>query len=75
MISAFVRLFALRPFLSMAILGVPVFTLIVVGFFAIWAVKLLFFVVLPIVLVVWLVRKVTRSKAPVAPVQPIDPVI
>lgn len=75
MISAFVRLFALRPFLSMAILGVPVFTLLVVGFFAIWAVKLLFFVVLPIGLVVWLVRRMTRSKAPVSPVQPIDPVI
>ncbi len=75
MLSAFARLFALRPLLSMAILGVPVFTLVAIGFFAIWAVKLLFFVVLPIVLVVWLVRKMTRSKAPAAPIQPIDPVI
>lgn len=75
MLSAFVRLFALRPILSMAILGVPVFTLIVIGFFAIWAVKLLFFVVLPIVLVVWLVRKVTRSTGTATPVPPIDPVI
>lgn len=75
MLTAFARLFALRPLLSMAILGVPVFTLIVIGFFAIWAVKLLFFVVLPIVLVVWLVRKVSRSKTSPAPVRPIDPVV
>ncbi len=75
MLSAFARLFALRPLLSMAILGVPVLTLVAVGFFAIWVVKLLFFVVLPIVLVVWLVRKVTRNKGAAAPVQPIDPVI
>lgn len=66
MLSAFAQLFALRPLLSMAILGVPVVTLIVIGFFAIWAVKLLFFVVLPIVLVVWLVRKFSRSQSGVA---------
>ena len=75
MLTAFARLFALRPLLSMAILGVPVLTLVAIGFFALWAVKLLFFVVLPIVLVVWLVRKMTRSKGASAPVQPIDPVI
>jgi len=66
MLSAFAQLFALRPLLSMAILGVPVLTLIAIGFFAIWALKLLFFVVLPIVLVVWLVRKVTRGNRGVA---------
>ena len=64
MLSAFVKLFALRPFLSMAILGVPVITLVAIGFVALWAVKLLFFVVLPIVLVVWLVRKVMRPRPP-----------
>lgn len=65
MLSAFAKLFALRPLLSMAILGVPVLTLIAIGFFALWAFKLLIFVVLPIVLVVWLIRRVTRPSAPV----------
>jgi hypothetical protein len=62
MLSAFARLFALRPLLSMAILGVPVLTLIAIGFAALWLVKLLFFVVLPIGLVIWLVRKFTRRS-------------
>lgn len=64
MLSTFAKLFALRPFLSMAILGVPVITLVIIGFVALWALKILFFVVLPIVLVVWLVRKFTRSRPP-----------
>ncbi len=62
MLSAFAKLFALRPLLSMAILGVPVLTLVAVGFAAIWALKLLFFVVLPVGLVIWLVRKFMRSN-------------
>ncbi|MEO7522138.1 MAG: hypothetical protein ABIW79_10005 [Gemmatimonas sp.] len=65
MLSAIAQLFALRPLLSIAILGVPVLTLIAIGFFALWALKLLFFVVLPIVLVVWIVRRVMRSNATV----------
>jgi hypothetical protein len=66
MLSAFARLFALRPLLSMAILGVPVLTLVMIGFFALWFVKILFFVVLPIGLVIWLMRKfVRRDSAPV----------
>ena len=66
MLSAFARLFALRPLLSMAILGVPVFTLVMIGFFALWFLKILFFVVLPIGLVIWLVRKfMRREPAPV----------
>ena len=68
MLSAFARLFALRPLLSMAILGVPVLTLIAIGFAAIWLVKILFFVVLPIGIVIWLVRKFTRrDPVPAAP--------
>lgn len=66
MLSAFAKLFALRPLLSMGILGVPILTLVVIGFFALWAVKILFFVVLPITLVVWLVRKFMRSNRSVA---------
>jgi hypothetical protein len=56
MIGALLRLFALRPFLTMAIFGIPILVLIVVGLFTIWAFKLLVFVVLPIALVVWIVR-------------------
>jgi type IV secretory pathway VirB3-like protein len=61
MISAFIRLFALRPFLTMAILGIPVILLIAVGLFTILAFKFLVFIVLPIAVVVWLFRRITRS--------------
>lgn len=58
MIDAILRLFAVRPFLSMAIFGIPVLVLIAVGLFTIWALKVLVFVVLPIVLIVWVVRSI-----------------
>jgi hypothetical protein len=60
MLAALLRLFALRPFLTMAIFGIPVLILIAVGLFTIWALKLLLFVVLPIALVVWLIRSLFR---------------
>jgi hypothetical protein len=63
MITAILRLFALRPLLSLAILGIPVIILIAVGLLTIVALKLLVFVVLPIVLIVWVVRKVFRSAS------------
>lgn len=56
MIDALLRLFAVRPLLTMAIFGIPVLVLIAVGLFTILAIKILIFVVLPIVLVVWAVR-------------------
>ena len=62
MISALLRLFALRPFLTMAILGIPVVLLIVVGLVTIVAFKFLVFIVLPIAAVVWLTRRVFRSR-------------
>ena len=58
MFADILRLFALRPFFTLAILGIPVLLLIVVGLFTILALKFLIFVVLPIALVVWLVRAV-----------------
>ena len=61
MLAAIARLFVLRPFLSLAILGVPVIILIAVGLLTIMALKLLVFVVLPIALIVWVVRKVFSS--------------
>ena len=60
MISSLLRLFALRPFLTMAILGIPVIVLIAVGLLTIVLMKVLVFVVLPIVAAVWLVRRVLR---------------
>jgi len=56
-LAAIVRLFALRPFLTLAILGIPVVILIAVGLITIMALKFIVLIVLPIVLVVWVVRK------------------
>ena len=60
MISSLLRLFALRPFLTMAILGIPVIVLIAVGLLTIVLMKVLVFVVLPVIALVWLVRRVFR---------------
>jgi predicted lipid-binding transport protein (Tim44 family) len=62
MIAALLRLFALRPLLTIAILGFPLILLVVVGLFAILAFKFLVFVVLPVALVVWLARKLFRPR-------------
>ena len=61
MITALLRLFALRPLLSLAIFGIPILLLVAVGLFTILALKLLVFVVLPIFAVVWLYKRMTRS--------------
>ncbi|HEU4990781.1 MAG: hypothetical protein KGL93_06345 [Gemmatimonadota bacterium] len=62
MISALLRLFALRPFLTMAILGIPVLVLIAVGLVTIFALKFLVFIVLPVALVIWLLRRLWRPN-------------
>jgi hypothetical protein len=62
MISSLLRLFALRPFLTMAILGIPVIVLIVVGLLTIVLMKFLVFLVLPVIAVVWLVRRLFRRE-------------
>jgi len=61
MLASLARLFLLRPFLTMAILGIPVIVLIAVGLITIWALKILVFVVLPIFLIIWVFRKIFRS--------------
>jgi hypothetical protein len=61
MITALLRLFALRPLLSLAIFGIPIMVLLAVGLFTILALKLLVFVVLPIFVVVWLYKRMSRS--------------
>lgn len=61
MLASLLRLLALRPLLTLAIFGIPIVVLVAVGLFAILALKLFFFVVLPVLAIVWLVRKLTRS--------------
>ena len=60
MLTMLLRLFALRPLLSMAILGIPVLMLVAVGLITIFALKAIVFVVLPFLLVVWLARRWAR---------------
>jgi hypothetical protein len=64
MLTSLRRLFVLRPFLTLVILGVPVIVLIIVGLFTIFALKALVFVVLPIALIIWLARKVFSRPGP-----------
>jgi hypothetical protein len=58
MLADILRLIALRPLFTLAILGFPLLLLVAVGLFTILALKFLFFVVLPIALLIWLVRAV-----------------
>ena len=58
MLAALLRLIAIRPLLTLAIFGIPVIILVAVGLITIMALKFLVFVVLPIVVVIWVVRKV-----------------
>jgi hypothetical protein len=58
MLAAILRLFAIRPILGLAVLGIPVIILIAVGLATIMALKFLVFIVLPIVLIVWVLRKI-----------------
>jgi hypothetical protein len=61
MLVALLRLLALRPLLSIAIFGIPLLVLVAVGLFTILALKLLVSVVLPVLAIVWLLRKFSRS--------------
>jgi hypothetical protein len=61
MIAAILRLFVLRPLFSLMIFGFPLLLLVAVGLFTIVALKAIFFVVLPAVLVIWLLRRVMRA--------------
>ena len=66
MLALIFRLFALRPLLSMAIFGIPILVLVAVGLITVFMLKLLVFIVLPILLIVWLVRRARRhSSSPI----------
>jgi hypothetical protein len=56
MIPALLRLFALRPLFTVAVLGFPLILLVIVGLLAIYAIKFLVFVLLPLALIIWLLR-------------------
>jgi hypothetical protein len=58
MLAALLRLFELRPFFTIAILGFPLILLVVVGLFTILALKFILFVVLPVAAAIWLLRKI-----------------
>ena len=63
--TALARLFQLRRFLTSAIIGIPIILLIAIGVFTVLTLKFLFFVVLPIGLVVWLFRRIFGRPRPV----------
>lgn len=60
MFALLARLFVLRPLLGVAILGIPVLGLIAIGLATVAILKILFFVVLPVALVFWLVKRVFK---------------
>jgi hypothetical protein len=72
MFALIARLFVLRPLLGVAILGIPVLGLIALGLATVVVLKLLFFVVLPIALVAWIVKRVLKPHDDLAstPTQP-----
>ena len=61
MIASILRLFALRPLFSLMIFGFPLLLLVAVGLFAIVAFKAIVFIVLPLLFVIWLVRRATGA--------------
>lgn len=64
MIAALIRLFALRPLLTIVIMGIPLLVLVAVGLVTILALKFVVFLALPVVAVLWLVRRVRRASEP-----------
>ena len=62
MIALLLRLFALRPLLSIAIFGIPILALVAIGVVTVFALKVLIFIVLPIVLIWWLVKRFRRNS-------------
>lgn len=66
MIAALLRLFALRPILAGSLLGIPILALLLLGLATALFFKLLVIVV-PIVVVIWLVRRLMRGSTPAQP--------
>lgn len=60
MFALIARLFVLRPLLGVAILGVPVLALVAIGLATVAVLKLLFFVVFPIALIAYVVKRILK---------------
>lgn len=61
MLTALLRLFALRPILAGSLLGIPILTLIALGLATAVFLKVLLFVVIPIVIGIWIVKRMRRE--------------
>ena len=61
MLTAFLRLFALRPILAGSLLGVPILTLILLGLAAVVLLKVMLFVVIPVCVGIWIVKRMRRD--------------
>jgi hypothetical protein len=62
MLTALLRLFALRPILAGSLLGIPLLTLILLGLAAAVFLKLLLFVGLPILLGLFIIRMFRKPR-------------
>ncbi len=62
MLTALLRLFALRPILAGSLLGIPLLTLLLLGLATAVFLKLLLFVGLPILLGLWLLRLLRKQR-------------
>jgi hypothetical protein len=60
-LNLILKLIALRPLLSIGIFGIPIVALILIGLFAVAAVKLVVFVAIPAVLLFWVIRSARKS--------------
>jgi len=70
MLTAFLRLFALRPILAGSLLGIPIVTLLLLGLFTALFLKLVLYVVLPISASLLLIRAMRKNGRPHAPPPP-----
>jgi hypothetical protein len=67
MLGKILSVIALRPLLTLSILGLPILLLVAVGLLTILALKFLIFVVAPIVIIIWVVRKIFgRDEGPLS---------
>ena len=64
MFTAFLRLFALRPILAGSLLGIPILTLILLGLAMALMLKILLFIVIPITIGMWIVKRMRRASTP-----------
>jgi len=61
MLTALLRLFALRPIFAGSLIGIPILTLILLGLATALFLKLLLYIVLPVTVVFVIVRSLRRS--------------